>query len=65
MAYGRALIEHPQGLSIPSDPTAAMVFAIKADRDADAALAVGRFEQAERLGHTALEARCRATGRRA
>ena len=65
MAYGRALTSEPAGLTIPTDPAAALAFAISRDREADAALAVGRFEAAERLSHAALEARARATGLRA
>jgi hypothetical protein len=63
--YGPALVSEPQGIAIPSDPVAALAFAIRTDREADALLAAGRFEQAERLSHAALEARCRATGARA
>jgi hypothetical protein len=63
--YGRALVSEPRGLSIPTDPTAALAFAYATDRQADAMLAEGRFEQAERLSHAALEARARATGARA
>lgn len=63
--YGRALVSAPVSLTIPSDPSEAMAFAAKADRAADTFLSEGRFEQAERLSHAALEARARATGCRA
>ena len=63
--YGPALVSEPARLMIPTDPTAALAFAIRTDRQADALLAEGRFEQAERLSHAALEARARATGSRA
>ena len=62
MAYGRALVSEPIPLHIPSDPADALAFAIRTDRQADALLAEGRFEAAERLSHAALEARARATG---
>jgi len=62
---GPRLAFEPRALAIPRDPAAAMAFAKAADRRADALLAVGRPEQAERLAHAALEARCRATGARA
>ena len=65
MAYGRALSSPPRRITIPTEPGAAMVFAIHADREADAMLAAGRFDQAERLSHAALEARTRGTGGRA
>ncbi len=51
---------HPLGFAIPTDPEAAMVFAADNDRRADACLANGRTNQAERLAHAAYEARCRA-----
>jgi hypothetical protein len=63
--FGRALHSEPHGMTIPTEPAAAMAFAFARDREADAMLAAGRFEQAERLSHAALEARCRATGERA
>ena len=63
--YGRALVSAPTGLTIPTDPQAALAFATRADREADALLNEGRFDAAERLSHAALEARCRATGERA
>ena len=65
MQFGRGLSIEPRGLTIPSDPAAALAFAIRTDREADALLAAGRFDQAERLSHAALEARARATGCRA
>ena len=63
--YGRALCAEPRGLSIPTEPVAALAFAVAQDCAADALLAEGRFEQAERLSHAALEARARAKGVRA
>ena len=63
--YGRVLVSEPRGLTIPADPAAALAFAYARDREADALLASGRFEAAERLSHAALEARARATGCRA
>ncbi len=63
--YGRALVSEPTPLTIPRDAAAAMAFAIRIDRQADALLAEGQFAAAERLSHAALEARCRATGGRA
>jgi hypothetical protein len=63
--YGPALVSESRGLTIPTDPDDALAFARRTDREADALLAAGRFEQAERLSHAALEARCRATGDRA
>jgi hypothetical protein len=65
MAYGPALVSEPLPLRIPSDPSDALAFAVRADREADTMLSEGRFEAAERLSHMALEARCRATGERA
>ncbi len=65
LAYGRGLVSEPVPLRIPSDPTDALAFAVRADRDADTMLSEGRFEQAERLSHLALEARARALGGRA
>ena len=65
MAYGPALVSEPVPLRIPSDPSDALAFAVRADREADTMLSEGRFEAAERLSHMALEARCRATGARA
>ncbi len=64
-AYGKALASEPPRLIIPTDPVAALAFACRADREADALLASGRFTQAEAMSHAALEARCRATGARA
>lgn len=64
-AYCYALSSVPAGLTIPTDPAAALAFAMSRDREADAMLAAGRFEAAERLSHVALEARARATGLRA
>lgn len=64
-AYGSALSSVPAGLTIPTNPAAALAFAALRDREADAMLAAGRFEIAERLSHAALEARARATGLRA
>ena len=63
--YGPELVSEPARLLIPTDPADALAFAIRTDRQADALLAEGRFEQAERLSHAALEARARATGSRA
>ena len=51
-------------LVIPNNPAAALAFATYADRHADACLANGRPDQAERLAHAAYEARCRAAGNR-
>ena len=64
-AYGSRLAVPPKPINIPSDPIAALAFATRADREADQLLAEGRFLQAERLSHLALEMRCRATGVRA
>ncbi len=64
-AYGRRLVAPPSPVVIPTDPGAALVFAVRADHAADEALHAGRFMQAERLSHAAFEARCRAEGRRA
>ena len=63
--FGRALCAAPTQLVIPTDPVAALAFAIRQDRAADLMLAEGRYEAAERLSHAALEARARATGCRA
>ena len=60
--YGRALCSAPSGITIPDDRAAALAFAFRIDREADALLAEGRFYQAERLSHAALEARAWATG---
>ena len=62
---GPRLAFEPCGLTIPSNPTAALAFATRADRRADACLASGRPDQAERLAHAAYEARSRAIGGRA
>lgn len=59
-SYGPALTAAPVPLHIPRDPCRAAAFAVQADRSADLAMAEGRIEQAERLAHAALEARCRA-----
>ncbi len=61
-AYGARLAAPPPGIVIPTDPTRAAAFAIQTDREADLALAEGRFAAAERLSHAAFEARCRAEG---
>lgn len=61
---GPRLAFAPRGLTIPRDPTAALLFALDADRRADFLLASGRAEQADRLAHAAYEARCRAIGSR-
>lgn len=60
---GPALISEPTLRTIPRDPVAAAVFAIRADRAADA-LSAGRFVPAEKLSHAPFEARCRAEGAR-
>jgi hypothetical protein len=64
-SYGPVRISAPALFAIPSSPTAAMEFASRIDRQADACLAEGQFALAEQLSHLALEARCRATGARA
>ncbi len=64
-AYGPALCSEPVLRTIPSEPAAALLFASRVDREADAHLAEGRVVVAEKLAHLALEARCRATGARA
>jgi len=64
-SFGLALASPLRPLAIPSSPAAALAFATRVDRQADAYLAEGQFEQAEQLSHLALEARCRATGVRA
>ena len=64
-AFGYSLSSEPRGTAIPSTPAAALAFASMMDRRADVMLAEGRCQQAERLSHLALEARCRATGERA
>ncbi len=53
----------PQPLVIPARPDAALAFAKRLDREADALLAEGRHALADRLAHLALEARIRAEGR--
>ncbi len=63
--YGSRLAVPPMPRVIPNDPAAALAFASRIDREADQLLAEGCYGQAERLGHLALEARCRATGARA
>ena len=55
----------PPEPAMPSDPAALLVYAARLDRVADAELAEGRWRQAERLSHAALEARARANGGRA
>jgi len=60
--FDYALSAKPARLVIPTDPALALAFAVARDREADASLAEGRFAQAERLSHIALEARARATG---
>ena len=64
-SYGTRLAGPPRPLVIPSLPAAMLAFAQRLDREADALLALGRCEVAERLAHLALEARCRAAGERA
>ena len=63
--FGRRRAAEQPPTAIPTRPADCLVFAQRIDRQADAALADGRFVQAERLAHLALEARCRATGARA
>ncbi len=62
--YGSRLAAQPSPIVIPRDPIAASRFAWQADHAADEALKEGRFVQAERLSHAALEARLRAAGGR-
>lgn len=64
-SYVAVLCGEPPPRIIPPDPAAALLFASRVDREADALLSEGRVQQAERLSHLALEARCRATGSRA
>ncbi len=64
-SYGPSLPFAPPGHVIPTRADDCMAFAARVDREADAQLAAGRFHQAERLSHPALEARTRATGGRA
>ena len=64
-AHGRSLCSEPIAMVIPSAPAAALEFAFRIDRQADELLFEGRFAQAERLSHLALEARTRAAGERA
>ncbi len=62
-SHGMRLAAPPPLIVIPSDPTAALAFATRIDREADRHLAEGRRELAERLAHLGCEARCRAEGR--
>ena len=64
-AAGPWLAFYPVPYAIPADPAAALVFASFHDRWADALLAEGRTDAAERAAHLAYEARCRAAGGRA
>ena len=61
-AAGLRLASHPVPYAIPTDPAAALVFASFHDRRADALLAEGRTDAAERAAHLAYEARSRAAG---
>ena len=63
--FGRRRAAEQPPTVIPTLPADCLIFAQRIDRQADASLAEGRFVQAERLAHLALEARCRAEGRRA
>ena len=62
---GLRLAFHPSPLVIPSDPAAALAFAVQLDRLADLHLSEGRGPTADRLAHLAHEARCRSVGARA
>ncbi len=59
------LAAHLSYLTIPSDPGAALAFAIYHDRRADLLLSQGRAAQAEAAAHLAFEARTRASEVRA
>ena len=54
-------ITHLPHLAIPSDPGAALAFAVYHDRRADILLSQGRAAQAEAAAHLAFEARIRAS----
>ncbi len=53
------LIAPPSYMTIPSDPDAALAYAVYLDRLADLLLSEGRSIQAEAASHLALEVRAR------
>jgi len=64
-AFGPRLPFASSPLTFPPDSAAALDLARQFDRAADADLAEGRHDQADRKAHLALELRCRALGGRA
>ncbi len=64
-SYGPRLAPVPTLLPIPSDPATALVKAARLDLEANLHQNEGRTWHADRLSHSALELRCRATGERA
>jgi len=62
---GPCVAAHLSYVAIPSDPGAALAFAIYHDRRADLLLSQGRAAQAEAAAHLAFEARTRVSEVRA